>query len=199
MADIKLLYATQNELACMATDLPDNANMIRWYIGLTADDMPYQGYCSIAMDDWPCFDFTGLSPNTTYLVKISVRAADQSAIGSAVTRSFATKPAPVRPSNWSWSSTVSSGRVINMTAADFNNFIDRVFAFMEYKEISDGSEPSDYYVSQRARMRASDVNAVRELISWMDPPTGPPAAVSSGSTIRASFFNGLKDSLNSII
>lgn len=198
MADIELWGATTTTLVCRAIDLPAEANMIRWYIGLTEDDMPYQGYVSIAMDNWPAFGFYELSPNTAYYVKMSVRDADQNAIGDAVTRRFSTNPIPPRPSNWSWESTVSAGQAINMTAAEFNRFIDRVYEFLEYKEISDGSEPSYLYVTQGAQMRASDVNIVRSYIADMRPPTALPAEVLEGDTIRASFFNGLKNSLNSI-
>jgi len=157
--------------------------------------MPYQGYCSIAMEDWPAWTFTGLSPGTTYLVKISVRDADQNVIGSAVTRHFSTAG---RPAKWSWESTVSAGKAINMTAAEFNRFIDHVYEMMEYAGVSDSSVPSDHYVTKGARMKAGDVKDIREIIAGMDPPQGVPAAVSAGDTITAAFFDGLKNSLNSI-
>lgn len=196
MASIELVSRTQTSLTCRATDLPDEANMIRWYIGVVSSDMPYNGYCSIAMDTWPTWTFTGLSPGTTYLVKISVRAADQSAIGSAVTLSFTTQPE--RPANWEWESTVSSGRAINMTAAEFNRFVDRVSEFINYVYGDVGVDASSYYVTKGTRMRAIEVNAVRALINTMYPETPVQNAAVSGETITASFFNGLKNSLNSI-
>lgn len=209
MADIELISASTRSLTCQATDLPSGATFIRWYIGLTESDMPFNGYCSTASSDWPKYTFTwwgdedepdtiqDLQPGTTYLVKISVRDANQNAIGSAVTRSFTTV-GNVRPANWAWESTVSKGSAICMTAAEFNRFIDRIFAFAAYKGISPAVSPSTYYVEQDTEMLASEVNAVRALINAMSPPTAPPSPVSSGGTITAAFFNGLKNSLNSI-
>lgn len=175
--------------------------------------MPYNGYCSTADANWPywTFDHIGkpeedggdpaawidLQPGTTYLVKISVRDANQNAIGSAVTRSFTTA-ANVRPASWAWESTVSRGSAIRMTAAEFNRFIDRIFAFAAYKGISPAVSPSAYYVAQGTEMLASEVNKARALINAMSPPTAPPSPVSSDGTITAAFFNGLKNSLNSI-
>lgn len=197
MASIELVSRTQTSLTCRATGLPSNANMIRWYIGVATSDMPYQGYCSIAMDDWPCFTFTGLSPGTTYLVKISVRAADQSAIGGAVTLSFSTLPA--RPANWAWESTVSKGSPINLTAAEWNRFLDRIFAFVEYKGLTLQATAANYYVTKGSPMIMGQFNAALATIDAMSPPVAPPSRVLRGTTITAADFNGLKDSLNSIV
>lgn len=110
---------------------------------------------------------------------------------------YAIWSAKIAPTKWTWESTVSSGNDIKMTAAEFNRFVDRVFEFLDYVGVSGGAA-SDYYVTKGTRMMASEVNAVRTLINKMNPPTAVPAAASSGSVIRASFFNGLKNSLNSI-
>lgn len=213
MADIALISASTRSLTCQAIELPSGATYIRWYIGLTESDMPFNGYCSIADASWPLwtFDHIGkpeedggdpsawidLQPGTTYLVKISVRDANQNAIGSAVTRSFTTA-ANVRPASWGWESTVSKGSAIRITAAEFNRFVDRVFAFAAYKGVSLTVSPSAYYVTKGTGMLASEVNAVRTLIASMSPSTALPTAASTGSAITAAFFNGLKNSLNSI-
>jgi len=210
MANIALISASTRSLTCQATDLPSGATYIRWYIGLTSGDMPYNGYCSTADTDWPKYTFTwwgdedepdtiqDLQPGTTYLVKISVRDANQDAIGSAVTRSFSTAAAS-RPSNWAWESTVSRGAAINLTAAEWNRFIDRIFAFAAYVGISPAVSPSAYYVEQGTEMLASQFNAARAMINAMSPPTAAPSPVSPGGTITAAAINGLKNSLNSIV
>ena len=138
-----------------------------------------------------------MQPGTTYLVKISVRDANQNAIGSAVTRSFTTA-ANVRPSSWAWESTVSRGTAIRLTAAEWNRFIDRIFAFAAYVGISPAVSPSAYYVEQGTEMLASQFNAARAMINAMSPPTAAPTPVLPGDTITAAVINGLKNSLNSI-
>lgn len=104
-----------------------------------------------------------------------------------------------RPSDWSWESTVSKGSAIRMTAAEFNRFIDRIYEFAAYRGASLSGSAGSYYVTKGSDMLASEVNAVRALINAMSPPTAPPGPVSSDSTITAAFFNGLRDSLNSIV
>lgn len=212
MADIELVSRTQTSLTCRATDLPDNAYYIRWYIAIPGNeqtDFPWNGSLTIGDADWPCWTFTHVGdakddsstwipfePNTTYAVKISVRASDQSAIGNAITRYFTTQPE--RPANWAWESIVSSGRAINMTAAEFNRFVDRVSEFINYVYGDVGVDASSYYVTKGTRMRAIEVNAVRALINTMYPETPVQNAAVSGETITAAFFNGLMNSLNSI-
>jgi hypothetical protein len=115
-----------------------------------------------------------------------------------------------RPSNWSWSSTVSKGAAIPytqsgnaitckpLTASEWNNFIDRIFEFMEYQGLSWSGDTSDFYATKGSRMLAETVDYARQLIAVMNPPTALPSAIRSGGKITAAFINGLKNSLNSI-
>lgn len=101
-----------------------------------------------------------------------------------------------RPSNWSWTSTISSNADLKLTAYEWTMFCTRINQFRTYKGLS--QYLFDNVVSG-VTISASIVNAARSAIEAMSPGVTLPSAVSSGSEISASFFNGLKDSLNSII
>lgn len=105
--------------------------------------------------------------------------------------------AVVRPSNWSWSFTVSPGQPIQITADEFNNFLDRINEFREYVGL-----PS-YGAFERAyrgnKITANIVKHAVWAIGAMNPPTSTPSSPSAGDMITASFFNGLQNSLNSIL
>lgn len=103
----------------------------------------------------------------------------------------------VRPTNWSWNSTVSSGSDIRLTANEWMMFCARINEFRAYKGLSQHS--FDNVVSGVTKISASIVNAARSAILEMSPGVTLPSAVSAGSEISAYFFNGLKDSLNSIM
>lgn len=115
-----------------------------------------------------------------------------------------------RPANWSWSSNVSSGAAVTLTkisdteyeavyltAEEWNEFIDRIVAFLVYcgKVVSNASSA---YVTKGTPMTKDQVNLVRSIIEVMNPPTALPSAATDNGRITAAFINGLKDSLNSI-
>ena len=118
--------------------------------------------------------------------------------------------APIRPSNWSWTSTVVKGATIShtknnniitctpLTAKEWNGFIDRIFAFLVYMEVNVSSTASNFYVTSGNRMKASEVENARDLIALMNPSTRLPASITASDGITAAYINGLKDSLNSI-
>ena len=117
---------------------------------------------------------------------------------------------PARPKDWSWTSTVASGAEIPytksngivyckpLTAAEWNGFVDRIWGFMDYTETVYQVDSSILHVNKGDEMLAEYVEAARQLIESMDPPTSTPSAISANGKIRASFINGLKNSLNSI-
>lgn len=113
-----------------------------------------------------------------------------------------------RPSNWSWTSTVSKGSTMPyttsgstvyakpLTASEWNGFIDRIFDFFDYKGFSvSGGGASDFYVSSGNQMYGGEIEYGQQLIDAMNPPTATPTR---GSRITAAYVNGLKNSLNSI-
>lgn len=118
-----------------------------------------------------------------------------------------------RPSNFAWTSTVAQGASVPtidngnntytakfLTAAEWNAFIDKINEFFNYIG-------SSYRISNTAKVPAgwpmlrSTVNGIRnDMTNFGAELIIPlPAAVVQGDTIAAAFFNGLKDSLNSIV
>lgn len=100
-----------------------------------------------------------------------------------------------RPSNWSWSSTISKGNKMRITATDWNNFCSRINAFRAYKGLSNYSFTAA--VSGRS-MTAAQGNQARSAINEISGHGSLPSSAVRGSTVTASFFNGLKDALNAI-
>ena len=122
-------------------------------------------------------------------------------------RTTITTQGPVRPSNWSWTSTVSKGSAIPytrsgdvitckpLTAAEWNSFVDRVAAFRTYLGIN--GDISALYVTKGSAMNCDVPDAMRQVIAGMNPPTAVPSGIVSGGKITAACINGLKNSLNS--
>jgi hypothetical protein len=102
-----------------------------------------------------------------------------------------------RPANWVWPHTITAGRPVsaNLTASDWNSFTVRIGDFRAYKSLSSYAFSTAY---TGAEITASIVNQARTAINAMSPPTAVPAAKAKGDTTTAAFFNGLRNSLNSI-
>ena len=113
-----------------------------------------------------------------------------------------------RPSNWSWTSTVSKGSAMPytkngntiyakpLTASEWNNFIDRIFEFFDYKGMTvSGGGASDFYVTKGNQMHGGELEYAQQLIDTMSPPTATPTRT---TRVTAAYVNGLKNSLNSI-
>ena len=113
-----------------------------------------------------------------------------------------------RPSNWSWTSTVSKGSAMPytkngktiyakpLTASEWNNFIDRIFEFFSYKGMAvSGGGASDFYVTKGNQMYGGELEYAQQLIDAMSPPTATPTRT---TRVTAAYVNGLKNSLNSI-
>lgn len=113
-----------------------------------------------------------------------------------------------RPSNWSWTSTVSKGSTMPytksgstvyakpLTASEWNRFIDRIIEFYPYAGLTiTGGNISEFYVSSGNQMYGGELEYAQQLIDAMNPPTPTPTR---GLRITADYVNGLKNSLNSI-
>ena len=110
-----------------------------------------------------------------------------------------------RPTNWAWSPLIVQGG--NMTinnstkqfyitsATQWNDFCTRINLFRVYKGLGNYSFTSAVQYGAAASTQA---NQARAAILGCSPPTGLPSAVNSDSNITAAFFNGLKNSMNSI-
>ena len=102
---------------------------------------------------------------------------------------------PDRPWDWEWWSNIVSGGEVGLSAIEWNTFCERINEFREYKGLS---WYSFMEVSRGDFISASIVNQAVRAIQSMNPPISVPNSVRSGSPLAASFFVGLKNSLNSI-
>ena len=101
-----------------------------------------------------------------------------------------------RPNNWSWTSTISAGSQIKLTAAEWNSFTNRINEFRDYKGLSaysfttaiSGTTPIEYTICNQAY---TAINAITGHGTM-------PAQLTNGGPLYASFFNGLRDALNAI-
>lgn len=136
--------------------------------------------------------FNGLTAGGKYYVKVVPRNSYGN--GSSITSITVTMPIiKVRPGNWSWDSTKSSGASLNITASEWNRFLNKIDAFRkDYKGLPGGSYT---YASQGTRITAARYNQARSAIASMG---AVPPAVSAGNKIYASEFNQIRDYLNAI-
>lgn len=97
-----------------------------------------------------------------------------------------------RPNSWYWHVDKVSGQNVNVTAAEWNSFCLRINQFRQYRNLSNA-----YFTTVRTGdvITASIVNEARNAIASM---TSTPALMYKGNDIYASYFNSLRDSLNSI-
>lgn len=166
---------------------------------------------SVSDSNWKTSCSYTFSSAGTYEVGIALCDSSGSYVGGGMmtgTITIYVEDSTVRPSNWSWTSTVSkgsampytqSGDVITckpLTAEEWNGFVDRVAAFRKYLGIN--GDISALYVTKGSSMNYDVPDAMRQVIAGMNPPTAVPSAIVSGGKITAAFINGLKNSLNSI-
>ena len=197
MAYIELVSRTATTLTCRVVDLPSWAAGVNWYIGLDTGDMPYAQSRDAADTTWtfsrvehaerPGTGFA-MESGTLYYVKFVAYDSSGNRPDPAQTTAFATL--------WEWDSVVSSGAEFGMTAAEFNRFIDLIFDVVAAKGISLSGSASSYYVTAGTDMLASQVNAVRSLLSALGASV--PGEAYAGGDITAAFFNGLVNSLYSV-
>lgn len=104
-----------------------------------------------------------------------------------------------RPSNFSWSSTVASNNTIAITATEWNHLTDTVIKMYHYHVQSDTTFPDVYYVSSGSPITAYTFNVLRSYIAACSPSTSAPSSVTQDvTTLSASMFTTLQNSLNSI-
>lgn len=104
-----------------------------------------------------------------------------------------------RPDNWEWESSVNKGSLFLMTAQEWNNFISRIQEFAQYCGVTLVSN----YLSAAAATSGTPVLATQglsavRLLEQLPCTIAPSGTPIPGNYIEAAFFNGLRDSLNSI-
>lgn len=169
-------------------------NSVRIFIRLALDesDVTVNSYVTATMSSFYA-TYGGLTPSTRYFVNV-----DPDGTGSDYTwlgaQGFTTLSSS-RPENWSWVSTVESGRQIELTYKEWNEFCARINEFRAYKGLEEYSFETVY---SGTPMYARIINQARTAIDEL-PGHGalPPIAV-PGGYVSAFIFNELKDALNHV-
>lgn len=136
---------------------------------------------------------SGLQPKTQYV--INVRACNsygKGPFGSGKTATTASN----RPSKWYWWSTIATGQPINISASEWNSFCDNINEVREFAGLPVYGAGNFGNVAPGDVITAATVNHAAWAIGAMTDSS--PGGVYAGDPISASFFNRLKDALNSI-
>ena len=104
-------------------------------------------------------------------------------------------PEKLRPQNFSWTYSKSSGGNFNLTAAEWNSFTSRINEFREYCDLSNYSFTTAY---QGNTFTAAMYRQARTAIQAIDGYGGYIPYVSSGDEITAYMMNVLVSELNAI-
>lgn len=170
--------------------LPNNANRARMYIGTSSNNLVDQGLAtSPTVVNW-------LAKGTLYYValkSVNTSTGTESVITAA--KSIAT----ISIDSWKWTSTVASNSPFMITAGEWSDFTLFINGVRRAKGLGNYTfTTSATYIAQGKDFKAAyaneAVNAMNDMLA-----TGKMATVTSGQTISAAFFNGMKDKLNSLI
>lgn len=135
--------------------------------------------------------FTSLNPNTKYNIKAIITYSG----GSVTLTTTASTTSGNRPNNWYWTSSVSIGSQIRLSASEWNNFCARINAFRKYTGLSNYNFTTVY---SGTKISASIVNQARSAIGAIPGHGILPGAATSGGIITAYFFNQLMYALNGV-
>lgn len=180
-----------------AHDSHSGLNQFQVYISQENGTSSYYKSTVSATNTWK-YEFTSdglgnpLEIGSTY--RVGVRAYDKSGNYSGIVY-VDRKVITNRPNNWVWYTTKSSGYAFNLTASEWQTFIDRIDGFRQYKGMynygfTNPTKGQPFYNYQ--------FNQARIAINDMSPSTSIPSAVKKDDTITAYGLNRLRDSLNSI-
>jgi len=140
------------------------------------------------------FDFTySVKANTTYILWVKCYYGDDS--GYIDLYIEPPEPAAVRPSNFSWTYTKTSGGAFNLTATEWNNLTARINAFRKYKGLSNYSFTTAYKGND---FTAAMYNQARLAIQAISGYGTYIPTVTKGQAVTAYMLNVLVSELNSI-
>jgi len=140
-------------------------------------------------------DVSGLTAGETYTFYPYAQAANGLYYIADPSQTLTMPGGGTRPLSWAWQSNIAIGEYINISASEWGDFSDRIDEFRDYKNLFPyGFTPISSGGSWYSYLANQAVNAIND----MSPPTSVPSQVSTSDKMYASFFNGLKDSLNSI-
>lgn len=139
---------------------------------------------------------TGLVAGTYYEFKVYAQNANGNGESAELTGDKAISTKANRPDNWQWHTAKVANQPINLTAAEWNAFLQRIERFRLYNAVN---SPKPIYLQATAGqvITAAIVNSARSAI--ITTGGAPPIAVITGQTaITAKFFNDLRNAINNI-
>lgn len=197
------------------TSTGNDATSIDVSVGVSAGNWDYvRVYYRIGTNAWSYQDITypnttgtitGLTPGSTY--QLRANSYYNTVASYSYSSSIYVTVGYDRPANFAWTTSIASGNAVAsfnlatkticpIKATEWNAFTTRINDFRLYKGLTAYSFTT---VSSSTTMTASIMNQAITAISNMSPPTSPPSCNTSTNVLSASFYNGLKNSLNSIV
>lgn len=190
-----------------STTVGDNSISLSWSSVSYASTYDLEYRIAFSANSWTVvstgnttYNVTGLNNGTQYEFRVRAYVPDYGNYTGYSNLTYATPG--IRPSNWSWSTAKTAGASFNLTATEWNNFTTRINQFRSYKGISSFSFTT---VSTNGQLLATIYNQASDAINTLSPPTSLPTitetgtrSAASGNKVKASYLNGIRDSLNSI-
>lgn len=144
--------------------------------------------------------FTGLTPGTVYIFKANsyFTTTEGTLIASVNYSNTLDIEATARPANYSWTNPKVSGGDVNLSAAEWNSFTQKINDFRAYLGYSTITFTQAVAADNHtAANYTTALNALAEISSYFTAGTLP-AARSSMDYLYASDFNNMVTCLNSI-
>lgn len=206
MASMTFSNVTSTSFTAEVTDLDTsytrNDRTIEWYLGSSKQS---SGSLSAHASSASC-SFSGLTPNTDYTVKASIRWSSTPTSGldrtTIISGRHMTKPGaippdpkPERPGYFYWDTAKTSGAKFNLTASEWNRLISNINSVRSYLGYSNASFSKAVAGNE---FTATMFNQARSAIISISGFTGYIPQASSGGKIYANMLNALQGGINEL-
>lgn len=206
MASMTFSNVTSTSFTAEVTDLDTsyarNDRTIEWYLGSSKQS---SGSLSAHASSASC-SFSGLTPNTDYTVKASIRWSSTPTSGldrtTIISGRHMTKPGaippdpkPERPGYFYWDTAKTSGAKFNLTASEWNRLISNINSVRSYLGYSSASFSKAVAGN---KFTATMFNQARSAIISISGFTGYIPQASSGGKIYANMLNALQGGINEL-
>ena len=206
MASMTFSNVTSTSFTAEVTDLDTSYarddRSVDWYLGSTqVSSSSLSAHASSAS----C-SFSGLTPNTDYTVKASIRWSSTPTSGldrtTIISGRHMTKPGaippdpkPERPGYFYWDTAKTSGAKFNLTASEWNRLISNINSVRSYLGYSNASFSKAVAGNE---FTATMFNQARSAIISISGFTGYIPQASSGGKIYANMLNALQGGINEL-
>lgn len=206
MASMTFSNVTSTSFIAEVTDLDTSYarddRSVDWYLGSTqVSSSSLSAHASSAS----C-SFSGLTPNTDYTVKASIRWSSTPTSGldrtTIISGRHMTKPGaippdpkPERPGYFYWDTAKTSGAKFNLTASEWNRLISNINSVRSYLGYSNASFSKAVAGNE---FTATMFNQARSAIISISGFTGYIPQASSGGKIYANMLNALQGGINEL-